>query len=68
MEDRSDYGQAVEIIGGAIRAWDPYCPIAEGAPSDEFDAEIAKISARARGFHSAPDVARAISDVFSASF
>ena len=68
MKDRSDYDQATEIIGGVIRAWDPYCLIAEGAPSDEFDSEIAKITARVRGFHSAADVARAVSDVFSASF
>lgn len=68
MKSRSDYQQAIEIIGSVIRAWDPYCLIAEGAPSDEFDAEIAEITARAQEFHGAADVARVVSEVFSASF
>ncbi|MGN2248301.1 DUF1871 family protein [Frateuria sp. GZRR35] len=68
MKDRSDYEQAIEIIGRVIRAWDPYCLLAEGAPADEFDAEITKITAKVPEFHSSSDTAQAISNVFSASF
>ncbi len=68
MNDRRDYEKAIEIIGEVIRAWDPYCLIAEGVPTDEFDEQIATITARARGFRSATDAAHAISAVFSASF
>ena len=68
MNDRRDYDRATEIIGGIIRAWDPYCLLAEGTPPDELDGEIAKITAKARSFHTPSDVAKAISDVFAASF
>ena len=68
MKDRRDYEKAIRIVGGVIRAWDPYCLIAEGAPNDEFDGQIAKITARVPRFHSQADVAQAISDVFSRSF
>ena len=68
MKDRRDYKKAIEIIGRIIRAWDPYCLISEGAPSDEFDSEIAKITTKAPSFSSSSDVANAISDVFLASF
>ena len=68
MKDRRDYEKALEIIGAIIRAWDPYNLIAEGAPSDEFDDQTAKITARSRTFHGIDEIAKAISDVFSDSF
>ena len=68
MKDRRDYQRAIEIIGEVIRAWDPYCLIAEGAPSDEFDDQIAKITAKVPTFLSSSDAAQVISSVFSASF
>ena len=68
MKDRRDYNKAIDIVGSTICAWDPYCLLSEGAPSDEFDDQIAKIAARAPGFRTSSDVARAISDVFLASF
>ena len=68
MKDRRDYEQAIEIIGDVIRAWDPFSLIAEGAPPDEFDSLIAKITARVPTFRRPSDVAEAISGVFSASF
>ena len=67
MKDRREYEKALEIIGGVIRAWDPYSLIALGAPANEFDDQIAKITAGAVAFRSPSDVARAISAVFSAS-
>lgn len=68
MKDRREYEKAIEIIGDVIRAWDPYSLIAEGAPADELDGQIAKIAARVPTFCSSSDVAQAISAVFSASF
>jgi len=68
MKDLRDYEKAIEIIGGIIRAWDPYCLIQEGAPADEFDGEIAKITSRVPSFRNSSDAAQAISEVFLASF
>ncbi len=68
MKDRSQYNKAIGVVRGVIRAWDPYCLIAKGAPADEFDDEIVKITARIPGFRSPSDAALAISEVFSASF
>jgi hypothetical protein len=68
VKDHRDYEKAIEIIGRIIRAWDPYSLISEGAPSDEFDSEIAKIAAKVPSFHSSSDVANTISNVFLASF
>ena len=68
MKDRRDYERAIEIIGAVIRAWDPYNLIAEGAPTDEFDDQIARITAKVPTFHRTEEIARVISDVFSASF
>ena len=68
MKDRRDYKEATEIVGSIIRAWDPYCLIAEGAPPDEFDSQIAKITAKVPSFRSSSDVASAVSAVFLASF
>jgi hypothetical protein len=68
VKDRREYQKAIEIIGGVIRTWDPYCLIGEGAPIDEFDAEIAKIAVRIPEFRAAGDVAKAISEIFSRSF
>jgi hypothetical protein len=68
MKVRRDYETAVEVVAEAIRAWDPYGLIETGAPLDEFDGEIARITANIRAFKSAEDVAVAISTVFGASF
>lgn len=68
MKDRRDYERTIEIVGSVVRAWDPHCLIAEGAPIDEFDDQIARITARIPGFHSPADAAQVISDVFSRSF
>lgn len=68
MKDRREYEKAIEIIGAVVRAWDPYRLMHEGAPSDEFEGQIARITAKSRGFESPEDVATAISAVFEASF
>ena len=68
IASRRDYDKALGIVGGVIRGWDPYSLIAQGAPGDEFDGQIARITARIPGFRSPEDAAQAISDVFSTSF
>jgi hypothetical protein len=68
MRNPREYEMATEIVGDVIRSWDPYSLIREGAPEDEFDAEIAKLVTFIPSLHSVADAAQAISDVFSASF
>jgi hypothetical protein len=68
MKVRRDYEAAIEVVAAAIRAWDPYGLIETGAPLDEFDGEITRITANIRAFKSVEDVAVAISTVFEASF
>jgi hypothetical protein len=68
VKDRREYEQAVEIIGDVIRAWDPFSLMADGAPADEFDDQIAKITARVPTFRRSSDAAEAVSAVFSEAF
>ncbi|KQZ57862.1 hypothetical protein ASD53_09680 [Lysobacter sp. Root559] len=51
-----------------IRAWDPYDLIAGGAPANEFDDQVARITAKVPSFYGIDEIAQTISDVFSASF
>jgi len=68
MKDRRDYKDALHVVGDVVRAWDPYALLAEGAPEDEFDAEIAQLVTHVPRMHSAADAAQAISAVFSKAF
>lgn len=68
MKDRREYEIAIGVVAKAIRAWDPYGLIETGAPRDEFDGEIMRITANIRDFKSPEDVAVTISKVFEASF
>ena len=69
MHNRADYEKALVIVGSVVRAWDPYCLLEGGAPSDEFDAEIAQLVTHILPRISTPaDAAQAISTVFSAAF
>ncbi len=68
MQTRDDYDLALQVVGSVIRAWDPYCLLAEGAPDDEFDDQIAKIATYIPHIASPFDAAKAISVVFSAGF
>ena len=68
MKDRHDYEEALQVIGQVVRAWDPYGLLAEDAPADEFDAEIAQLVTHVPRMHSASDAAQAISVVFSKAF
>ena len=68
MQTRDDYKQAFAVVASVVRQWDPYRLLEGGAPSDEFDAEIAKIVTYIPRIHTAQDAAQALSSVFSAAF
>jgi hypothetical protein len=68
MKTRPEYEVAQEIVRSVISEWDPYSLIGGGAPTDEFDAEVAKLLTRIRDIRSPRDAAAAISTVFSSSF
>lgn len=68
MHNRADYEKALVIVCSVVRAWDPYCLLEGGAPSDEFDAEIAQLVTHIPRISTPTDAAQAISTVFSAAF
>jgi hypothetical protein len=68
MKDRQDSERALQVVGQVVRTWDPYALLAEGAPEDEFDAEIAQLVTRIPSMLNAADAANAISAVFSKAF
>ena len=68
MKTRADYDAALAIVREVIGSWDPYAMIANGSPLDEFDEEVARITAQVPHFHSPTDAANAISAVFSQAF
>jgi len=68
MRTRKDYDAALLVVESVVRSWDPYRFIGEGAPADEFDAEIAKVVACIPRISDSASAASALSSVFSASF
>jgi len=68
MKTRQDYERTLASIGEVIRSWDPYALVREGAPQDEFDAEIAKLATHVPTIRTAEDAGRAVSSVFSSAF
>ena len=38
MHNRADYEKALVIVGSVERAWDPYCLLEGGAPTDAAQA------------------------------
>lgn len=62
------YQELFALVAAVIREWDPYSLLAGGAPSDEFDAEIASVTAQVSRIGSPTDAAHVISRVFSSSF
>ena len=51
-----------------INSWDPYKLIEEGAPDDEFEAEISKVLVGLPKCTTSGEAAKLVSDVFSESF
>src|SRR5262245_46301975 len=68
MWTREDYDRATKIVRGVIATWDPYALLASGAPSDEFDAEVAKVVAQIPRVASRRDMRIAVSRVFYSAF
>ena len=65
---KKEYKRAVDVIGQVIRAWDPYGLLAGGAPTDEFNSEIAAVVRQIDRINSPKDAAEVISRVFASSF
>ncbi|WP_084087765.1 DUF1871 family protein [Aerolutibacter daejeonensis] len=68
MRTRKDYELALGVVGEAVRSWDPYALLSDGAPASEFEAEIATLAARVPHIHDATDAAQTVSDVFAEAF
>jgi len=68
MRSRADYDAAFELVRQVVADWDPYCLLAEGAPSDEFGEEIALVVARIPKIESPESAAAHLSEVFSRQF
>ena len=58
----------MSVVARVIRSWDPYGLLAGGAPSDEFDAEIAAVTAQIHRIAGPADAAHVVSRVFSNAF
>jgi hypothetical protein len=67
-ELKKKYNELMETVGAAIKKLDPYGLIAGGAPSNEFDSEVAKISTEALKPTSVRDFASFIAEVLNESF
>lgn len=65
---KATYKRAIEAVGAIVREWDPYGLIACGAPSDEFDSEIAAVVTQIPRIKSEKDAELALSRVFSSAF
>ena len=68
MRTRADYDRAIAVVRRVIHEWDPYALIGGGAPSDEWDGEIAALVAQIPRIKSEEDAAHAVSRVFSSAF
>ena len=68
MKTKADYRLALQVVGAAVRDWDPYSLLAGGCPVDEFDAEVASVVAQIPRIKSEHDATLALSRVFSSAF
>ena len=68
MKSREDYARAVTLTRELVRAWDPGGLLKGGAPTDEFDDEVARLVARIPKITDALEAGRQIEDVFTAQF
>jgi hypothetical protein len=65
---KAAYKRAMQVVGSVEREWDPYSLIADGAPADEFDSEIAGIVAQIPQIKTERDAVLVLSQVFSSAF
>ena len=68
MQSRGDYDKAIAVVSLVIKDWDPYGLLADGAPDDEFDSEIASVVAQIPRIAGPTDAVHVVSRVFSGSF
>jgi hypothetical protein len=68
MRSRKDYDAIRAIVRRVIATWNPYGLLSEGAPPDEFDEEVALVTARVPKIASPESAAAHLSDVFSQQF
>jgi hypothetical protein len=65
---KATYKRALQVVGSVVREWDPYSLIADGAPADEFDSEIAGVVAQIPRIKTEKEAVLALSRVFSSAF
>ena len=65
---KTDYAEMREITRRVIHEWDPYSLLEMGAPEDEFDYEISKITANICRIETPEDAVGVVSCVFSEAF
>jgi|WetSurSiteA1Bulk_404760.scaffolds.fasta_scaffold00541_11 hypothetical protein len=63
-----DYEKAIEIVRSVVNRWDPYSLLANGAPIEEFENEIAEIVREIPNIKSTIDATNTLSRVFSKAF
>lgn len=68
MNTKHDYKLALDTVRAIIQEWDPYELLKTGAPSDEFDSEIASIASQIPQIQSSHDATQVMSRVFSSNF
>jgi hypothetical protein len=68
LKTKAEYRSALSVVRTVIHQWDPYGLLAEGAPRDEFDREIASVVSQISRIKSSKDASRVVSRVFSSSF
>jgi len=67
-ELKEKYFDLFKHVSETINEWDPYSLLETGAPSDEFDSEIASIVARIKEIKTENDAILVISEIFKKSF
>ena len=68
LKTKTDYVLACRVVKTVIDEWDPYALLAQGAPADEFNREVAALVPHIRHIRGIEDAAQAVSHVFSAAF
>ena len=68
MRTRREYDRAFQIVRDVIARWDPYGLIGQGAPTDEFDDEIAQLLPYLQRAKSGSELGDAVLRVFAQTF
>lgn len=68
MDERFERRKVLQVTREVIHAWDPFDLIANGAPTGEFDDEIARLVALVPHLCGPADASAAVSAVFLTAF